>query len=66
LGLADDHVCERCPEDAESATTVLSLKGYKPIYGFVTWASFMKSGDYYDAPISKVLQVTRSAGLIKG
>jgi hypothetical protein len=67
LGLTDDPICERCLEEDESATYVLcdcetiAHLRFRQLGQF-----FMEPGDYYDAPISKVLQFVRSAGLIRG
>jgi hypothetical protein len=67
LGLTDDPICERCLEEDESATHVLcDCQAIAHLRFRHLGQFFMEPGDYYDAPISKVLQFTRSAGLIRG
>jgi hypothetical protein len=66
LELADDSICERCLEEVESATHVLcDCEAIAHLQFHHLGQFFMKPGDYYDAPISKVLQFVQSAGLIK-
>jgi hypothetical protein len=67
LGLTDDPTCERCTEEHETATHVLcdceaiAHLRYRHLGQF-----FMEPSDFYDVPISKVLHLIRSVGLIKG
>jgi hypothetical protein len=61
LDLTFDPICEKCLEEDESATHVLrDCEAIGHLDQF-----FMEPGDYYDAPISRVLQFVRSAGLLK-
>jgi hypothetical protein len=67
LGLTDDPICERCLEEYESATRVLrDCEAIAHLRFHHLGQFFMEPGDYYDAPISKVLQFIRNVGLIRG
>jgi hypothetical protein len=67
LGLTDDPICERCLEEDESATHVLCDCEAIANLRFRHLGQFsIKPGGYYGAPISRVLQFMRSAGLLKG
>jgi hypothetical protein len=55
LGLTVDPICERCLEDCE-AIVHLRFRHLGPV--------FMEPGDYYDTPISRVLQFVQSAGML--
>jgi hypothetical protein len=61
-------ICERCLEEDESATHVLcDFEAIAHLRFRHLGQFFVEAGNYYyDAPISKVLQFVRSAGLIKG
>jgi hypothetical protein len=60
-------ICERCLEEDESPARVLCDFEAIAHLRFRHLGQFcMESGNYYDAPIRKVLQFVRSAGLIKG
>jgi hypothetical protein len=67
MGLADDPTCEKCLEEDESATHVLcdceAIAHFRLRH---LGQFFMEPSDYYDAPVSKVLHIIRSMGLIKG
>jgi hypothetical protein len=66
LGLTVDPTCERCLEEDESATHVLcDCEAVAHLRFHHLGQFFMEPGDYYDAPISRVLQFVRSAGLLK-
>jgi hypothetical protein len=67
LGLIDDPICERCLEEDESATHVLcDCEAIAHLRFRHLGQFFMEPGDYYDAPIGRVLQFMQSAGLLKG
>jgi hypothetical protein len=67
LGLTDDHICERCLEEDESATHILcDCEAVAHIRFRHLGQFFMEPSDYYDAPIYKVLHFIRGVGLIKG
>jgi hypothetical protein len=67
LGLTDDPTCERCLEQVELATHILSdCKAIAYLKFRHLGQYFMELSDYYDAPINKVLYFIRSVGLIKG
>jgi hypothetical protein len=58
---------ERCLEEDESATHALcDCEAIAHLRFCHLGRFFMEPGDYYDAPISEVLQFIRSVGLIKG
>jgi hypothetical protein len=59
-------IWERCQED-ESATHILcDCEAVAHIRLRHLGQFFMEPGDYYDAPIDKVLHFIRGVGLIKG
>jgi hypothetical protein len=58
LGLTDDPICERRLEEDESATRVLcDSEAIAHLWFRHLGQIVMETGDYYDAPISKVLAV---------
>jgi hypothetical protein len=66
-GVTDDPTCERCLEEDESATHVLcDCEAIAYLQFRRLGQYFMAPDDYYDTPISKVLQFLRNVGLIKG
>jgi hypothetical protein len=66
LGLTVDPICEMCLEEDESATHVLCECEAIAHLRFRHLGHFyMEPGDYYDTPISRVLQFMRSAALLK-
>jgi hypothetical protein len=65
LDLTDDPICEWCLEEVESATHVL-CEAIAHLRYRQLGQLFMEPGDYYGAPISKVPQFVRIAGLIRG
>jgi hypothetical protein len=69
LRLMDDPTCERCLHEDESATHVLcacEAIAHLQFRHLGQFFFFFEPSDYYGAPISRVLQFTRSAGLIEG
>jgi hypothetical protein len=57
VGLTVDPICERCLEEDESATHVLcDCEAIAHLQFHHLSQLFMEPGDYYDVPISKVLQ----------
>jgi hypothetical protein len=67
LRLTDDPTCERCLEEAESATHVLcDCEAIAHLRFHHLGQFFMEPSDFYDAPISKVLHFIGCVGLIKG
>jgi hypothetical protein len=66
LGLINDPTCEKCLEADESATHVLcDCEAIAHLRFHHLAQFFMEPGDFYDAPISKVLHFIRSVGLTK-
>jgi hypothetical protein len=66
LGLTDDLIWDRCLEEDESATHILSDCEAIAYLRFCHLGQFfMELSDYYDAPINKVLHFIRGIGLIK-
>jgi hypothetical protein len=66
LGLTVDPICEMCLEEDESATHVLcDCRAIAHLRFRHLGQFFMEPGDCYDAPISRVQQFVRSAGLLK-
>jgi hypothetical protein len=66
LGSTVDPICERCLEEDESATNVLcDCEAIAHLRFHHLGQFFMERGDYYDAPISRALQLVQSAGLFK-
>jgi hypothetical protein len=64
LGLTDDHTCERCLEEDESATHILCVCEATVYLKYCHLGqSFMEPNDYYDVPIKKVLHFIQSVGL---
>jgi hypothetical protein len=67
LGLTADPIYERCLEEDESAPHVLcDCEAIAHLRFRHLGQFFMEPGDYYDTPISRVLQFTQSARLLKG
>jgi hypothetical protein len=67
LGLTDDPSCERCLEEAESATHILcDCEAIAYLRFRHLGQHFLEPSDYYDAPINRALHFIRSVGLIKG
>jgi hypothetical protein len=67
LGLANDPICERCPEEDESATHILcNCEAVAHIRFRHPRQFFMQPSDYYDTPIDKVLYFIRGVRLVKG
>jgi ribonuclease HI len=65
--LTDDPICKMCLEEDESATHVLcDCEAIAHLWFHYLGQFLTEPGDYYDAPISKVLQFVQSVGLIKG
>jgi hypothetical protein len=63
----DDPICERCLEDDELATHILcDCEALANLRFRHLGQFFMDPGDYYGAPINKVLHFIRNVGLIKG
>jgi hypothetical protein len=67
LGLTDDPICDRCLQEDESATHILSdCEAIADLRFRHLGQFFMEPSDYYDAPINRVLHFIQSVGLIKG
>jgi hypothetical protein len=67
LGLTDDPICERCIEEGESATHILSDCEATAYLRFLHLGQlFLEPSDYSDRPINKVIHFIRGAGLVKG
>jgi hypothetical protein len=67
LGLTVDPTCEGFLEEDESATHILcDCEDIAHLRFCHLGQFFMEPGDYYDAPISKVLHFIRSVVLRKG
>jgi hypothetical protein len=67
LGLIDDPICERGPEEDKSATHILCDCEAIAYLRFRQFGHFfMEASDYYDALIDKVLHFIRDVVLIKG
>jgi hypothetical protein len=67
MGLINNPIRERCLEADESATHVLcDCEDIAHLRFRHLGQFFMEPGDFYDAPISKVLHFIRSVGLTKG
>jgi hypothetical protein len=67
FGLTDDPICERCLEEDKSATYILcDCEAVAHARFFYLGQFFMEPGDYYDAPMYKVLHFIRGVGLMKG
>jgi hypothetical protein len=64
---SDNAACERCLEEGESATHILSdCEAIANLRVRHLGQFFMEPSDYYDAPINRVLHFILSVGLIKG
>jgi hypothetical protein len=67
LGMTDDPICEWCLEEDESAMHVhCDCEATAHLRFRHLGKFFTELGDYYDAPICRVLQFMRSVGLLKG
>jgi hypothetical protein len=61
------RICERCPEKYESATHIpcdCEAMAYQRFCNLHHY--FMEAVDYHEAPISKLLHLIQTVGLIKG
>jgi hypothetical protein len=67
MGLTNSPIWERCLEKDESATHILCDCEAIAYLRFQHLGHyFMGSGDYQDAPVSKILHFIRSVGLLEG